>query len=276
MTVERVAAADLYGEDYEVLREKAGDLEQKTRNAVLNQRLKELAASERMNEIKSDLDLKTYEEQLAHEYNINRDIQSFERQEIIDDLREKLQAKRADFKRGEDQKEKDFSRSDAMKDHEHELNKKEMSVDSDVDETRKWMEVRRDKETMKRENDAARLADYAKYTPEQLATMLPPEQVEQILKVRQVEMQEKAMEMHKDMTPEQILAMNITNSSDAAQAFASQNKVKEDALDEKERLLKENAADMKDIMDKAIDANSDVAKAKSSNSPSGPDINIVK
>jgi len=264
MNLERVAAVDFYGEDYETLRDKAGDLEQKTREAVLNQRLKELAASEKMNDIKTDFDLKTYEEQLAHEYNINKDIQSFERQEIIDDLREKLQAKR-----------NEFSRSEESKDHDHQIDLKSKTVDSEIDETRKWMEVRKDKEAVKLEADAARLEQYAQYSAEQLATMLPPDQVEQILKVRQLKMQEKAMEMHKDMTPEQILAMNITDSSDAAQAFSSQSKAKEEALDEKEQLMKENAAEMKDIMNKAIDANSEVAKAKSGNN-SGPDINIVK
>ena len=263
MKLNRVAALDFFGEDYEKLRNLAGDVEIKTRETVLNQRLKELAVSAQMNDVKSEFDLKTYTEQLAHEYNINKDIQSFERQEIIDDLRDKLQIKRSDVKRGEE-----------SKDHSHQLGLKAQTVDSEVDETRKWMEVRKDKEAMKLEADAARLDQYAKYTPEQLATMLPPEQVEQILNVRKLQMQEKTLAMQANMTPEQILAINSANSSDSAQALASMNKAKLEAAEQQVAQAKDNAESMERIMDKAIEANADVAKAKAGNT--GGDVNVIK
>jgi len=54
---------------------------------------------------------------------------------------------------------------------------------------------------MKLEADAARLDKYAEYTAEQLATMLPPDQVDGIVKLRKLKMQE-------NMNLDQIKAMN--------------------------------------------------------------------
>lgn len=261
----RVAALDFFGESYEKLRDLAGDVERKTREAVLNQRLRELGVSGRMNEVKSDFDLKTYENQLAHEYNISSEIQSFERKEIIDELRIKLEAKNREAQRLEE-----------LKAHEHQLNMKKKSVESEIDETRKWMDVRKDKEAMKLAADAERLDTYSKYNSEQLATMLPPEQVEQILKVRQIKMQEKILEMQADMTPEQILAINSANSKSAADALSSMNKAKIEAAEDKAKMAKENTDAMERIMTKTIEANADVAKAKAANNGVNNGIKIIK
>jgi len=125
----RIASIDFFGEDYDKLRDIAGDIELKARETALNQRLKELMVSEQMNYIKSEFDLKMYEEQLIHEYNVNKEILSYERQEIINGLKEKLLLKQ-----------NEFNRSENMKGHGHNLELNAQSVDTELNEAKKILE----------------------------------------------------------------------------------------------------------------------------------------
>ncbi len=66
----RLATADFSGVEYEELREKAGDLDLKRREVEFKQRLRELLASDRMHELKTENDLEVYVRQLAQEKEI--------------------------------------------------------------------------------------------------------------------------------------------------------------------------------------------------------------
>jgi len=66
----RLATADFTGIEYEELREKAGDLDLKRREVEFKQRLRELLASDRMHELKTENDLDEYVRQLAQEKEI--------------------------------------------------------------------------------------------------------------------------------------------------------------------------------------------------------------
>ena len=263
LMVIRVAAVEFYGEDYEKLRNMAGDVEQKTREAAFRQRMREVTIGDQMNKLKTEFDMKSYQDQLAHEYGVTRQVQEFEQKEVGIDLEQKLTTKTNDFARQEEEKELD-----------HKLGMKEKTVDSDVSETLKWVEVKRQKEMQNVDIDRAKLETYSQYSMEQLAAMLPADQVEQIAKARQLQMQEKMLELQANMTPEQILAMNAANSPEAAQALAQLAQAKADAAEDKLKMAEKNAETLERVMNKAIDANTEVAKEREPAKPS--DINVIK
>ncbi len=248
LKVIRVAATQFSGKELNQLRAKSGDAELLAREIVLKQRTKELLDDETMANFKSDEDLKMYMLQISHENGVSE---------------EKIKHEMTTLQ-------KVHSHEIEIKDFEHSLNLAKIKETQELDSTRKWMEIRKEKNDAKREDVSENLKLYANYTPAQLAAVLPADQVDAIIKARQLEMLEKQQEMQKDMTPEQILAINSANSQHSAQALAAIGQEKIKAAEEKAKMASENSDRMEKIMEKALDANAQVANCKNN------DVTIMK
>lgn len=300
----QLTGVQFFGPAYEKLRTASGEIEKKTREIVLEKRLRETLNSDKMDKFKTDTDLKLYMEQMGLEYDVSKEKIDFElkiarqrlshkfnieksgmdqEKAVLDqENKEELSSKDDGFRRKRESEEqshkinidgnaKDHGRTQQQKDFELGRVQKKATVEDEVAETEKWLDVKGKKNAAALKEESEKLREYSKYTVEQLASILPPDQVEKIVKIREVEMKlkmqqqdmelrKKLMEMQANLSPEQILAMNAANSPEAAKALAAMAVAKNNSHEEKVKIVQESADRMERIMEKALDANAKVAQ----------------
>ena len=285
MTLVRVAAVNFYGPEYEKLRKAAGELEIKTREAVLEKRARKMLIENKKEKVTDEQELQIYLDQLAYEYDIDSETKQNELEALRIDLTHKLNLKsvgheqeihsnKAEFDRSEHVKERDFNRAQEDKNASHDIvqdkkifanerEKRKSNHLDEIEETTNWVKIRALKDAQKIASESERMKVYANYSATELASILPPEQVDKIIKIRQVEASIKLEDKLADLTPEQILAMKAGDSPEAAKALAEIAKAKADQgkkIAETKGEMSEKANDqMERVLDKSLAANAKAA-----------------
>ncbi len=253
MRLIRVSAIEFSGADYEGLREKNGEIELATRQAVLEKRARQTLMEGQKDKVKDEQELQLYLDQLAQEYSIDQDQKAFDLEVFRNNLSHDLQLKKisqerqllseeAEYQRQEEilartfninetVRTRDFERSEERKDVEqeidlddkrftHDQNKEAREHAAKMSRLSDMLDLKERKKAIKMQEKRDLLSEYAKYSDAQLATILPPEQVEQILKVRQLEREAKEREDMSKLSPEAIMAMKL-NSGDVAHVMTN-------------------------------------------------------
>ena len=285
MTLVRVAAVNFYGPEYEKLRKAAGELEIKTREAVLEKRARKMLIENKKEKVTDEQELQRYLDQLAYEYDIDSKTKQNELEALRVDLAHKLNLKsvgneqeirsnKAEFDRSEHVKEHDFNRTQDDKNVSHDIvqDKKIFANDrekrksnhlDEIEETTNWVKIRALKDAQKIASESERMKVYANYSATELAAILPPEQVDKIIKIRQVEASIKLEEKLANLTPEQILAMKAGDSPEAAKALAEIAKAKADQgkkiAETKAEMSEKSTDQMERVLDKSLVANAKTA-----------------
>ena len=303
MNIVRVAAVNFYGAEYENLRKVSGELEVQTRGAILEKRARKMLIENKRDKVTDEQELNTYLDQLAYEYDIDKDT----KQNDLDDLRlelahklniktmhqdqelesEKTEFERSenskdfDFRRVEDEKSQDHKRKEETKDTDHDIvndkkvfanerEKRKASHQDEISETENWIKVRALKDAQKLKTEAERMKVYSNYTVTELAAVLSSEQMDKVIKTRESEAAVKLEEKLADLTPEQILAMKSDKSDEAAKALAEMSKAKSQTdkkvAEVKAEMAEKAVEQMEKVFNKSLDAN---AKASG-------DVKIIK
>ncbi|MEA2012299.1 MAG: SPFH domain-containing protein [Verrucomicrobiota bacterium] len=241
----RVAAIQFYGEDYEELRKKSGDIEIRCRENVLKKRLRDAVRADEMDEIKSDNDLKMYEEQLLHEYGVSRENMEHEMQVL-----KQVHNHEIDKKDGLHQLElEDLQFTQG-------LDQQDRTHNQELKETEDWLKIKQQKQQITRDDQKAKLEMYSKHDIKEMIAALPEEEAQRLLKFKQ-------QDDKKLMTPEERLAVAAESSPEAAKALAAMMEAENKGYEEREKIIKENSDRLEKIMEKALDANAEVAKNRS-------------
>jgi hypothetical protein len=270
----RVSAAEVVSPEYELLRKQNGDVELQRRGLEFEQRAREIVQKDRMHEFKTEQDLEEYMEQMGHE----RGVSATQREHVLGLLK---QRQRHEI----DDKELDHCMASEINRRQHELEKARIhrvdqleqaetaaavsgiKTGQEVDEAGKWLDVRRKKEALKREDEAERIKMVEGRDLQTLLAALPEERHASLLK-----MQEQAGKAA--MSPEQLMAMAIEKTPAAAEALKAwkeaESSQKEQSLEKIEDVLKENADRMERIMREALRTTGEAAKGGSTTQ------NIVK
>jgi hypothetical protein len=274
MNLVRVAAVNFYGPEYEKLRKAAGELEIKTREAVLEKRARKLLIESKKDKVTDEQDLQIYLDQLAYEYDIDSETKQNELEQLREELAHKLNLKsvvheqeissrKSEFNRGEDSKDVDHDIVQDQKRFANEREKRKSNHLDEIGETTDWVKIRALKDAQKLTSEAEKMKVYSNYSVTELAAILPTDQVDKIIKIRQAEAASKLEEKMADLSPEQILAMKAGDSPEAAKALAEIAKAKVDAGN-KEAEIKAKMAEkaneqMERVLNKSLDANAKAA-----------------
>ena len=241
MNLVRVAAVNFYGAKYEKLREMAGDLEVKTREAVLEKRAYTMLVKTKKEKVSSEHELNIYLDQLAYEYDLDKESKQFDLDSLKLDLAQKLD----------------------LRIFEHEQTIRKKKHEDELDETLDWIHIRELKDALKLTSEKERMEIYSKYSVKELAAVLLPAQIEMIIKARNSESTAKLEEKLLSLSPEQILAMKSDKSPEAAKAVADIAKAKNYkdilAAETKAEMSEKGNKQMERIFDKSIEANAKVA-----------------
>ncbi|MFA6715423.1 MAG: hypothetical protein WC082_06460 [Victivallales bacterium] len=285
MRLVRVSAVDFYGPDYEKLRQQAGEIEAETRRLTLENRARQVLLEDQKNKLTDEQSLKLYIDRLAFEYGVESETQANDLEALRLDLAHKLKLKSlkqeqelvsddAEFARreaalenmfniNESIKYNDFTRSEDAKQVDHDLVQDAKRHDAEMSKVMDWMQIKDLKGEQKLKREREMLAAYAKYSDAELVAVLPPEQVELVLKIRKQENAARLEDKLSGLSPEQILAMKAAESPEAAKALAELAKAKNSSEAEvakaKAEMAKEANAQMERVLDKSLDANAKAA-----------------
>ena len=246
----RVGATDFIGHEYEVLREKAGELDIQRRTLEFAQKARELASSDKMHEFKTDQELTEYVAQLAQEKQVsqlNRDSEiklllmlrnnELSRKEVEYKFAAEIEQEARDLEKlahdiGMHIKLDDYTRDKLLKDKLTEADVED--VDARIRRSKIDVEVY-DKIT-KDEAQSKKLRDLAEIdrqieanenqTLKEKADILKGKSAVELAaladdpEARREFLKHAALDMQKDMSPQQILAALAGTSSAAAQALS--------------------------------------------------------
>ena len=253
-----VSSAEFSGEEYEALAEKAGETEQTRRRMAFDREMRDLAATDRMHEYKTEADLQEYITQCAHEARVSDQHRTVEierltllwrhEQETLEQVhRRKLEREQEEHELALAKQRGDHARDERVADAEAEAAADGIKGRQEHEEAKDALKLRELKHKEK-ERHAEELARLRKGMSrmEILTTVEDPAQRDALMKLFELEMQE-------GKTPEQILAMAAESSPAAAQALqqmAAQNRSDQEqylqkmqemyraAMDRHERTLK--------------------------------------
>jgi len=225
-----VSSAEFAGSAYEELLEQQGEVEQKRREAEYNQRLRETLSKDAMDQFKTEQDVKTYQEMLAHEFNIsslhrereeNVLVRGWKHQDQLEDLRQQLKLQdEAD----------EAARAKAVKDSQA----KTEAEDIEVQQALKWKDQ---KNEIKQKDRKAKAELYEGQSIETLIALVEdPQQREQLVKLH-----------------EQQLKAGLSEKDILAQA-------KLESLEEQKKMTEEGAARLENVMKEALKAMGEAAK----------------
>jgi hypothetical protein len=270
MNIVRVAAVNFYGAEYEKLRKRAGEIEVKVRETVLENRARQMLLQDNKDKVANENELQSYMDQLAYEYDIDKEEKKTELELLRLELSHKLnfksikqgqdiQTDQNDFIRKEEVKDTEHQVEQGKKQHEFEREKRAKNHKDEIGETIDWIEIKALKESQKIESLDERMKVNSKYSISELASVLPPEQVDKIISARKAEAAIKLNEKLINLTPEQILAMKAGESEAAAKALAEISNAKTEAA-RKEAEVKAEMAEkaieqMERVLNKSLDAN---------------------
>ncbi|MCP4177159.1 MAG: hypothetical protein GY756_05270 [bacterium] len=218
MSLVRIAAVQFFGGKYEELRTFSGEVEVETRKKTLERRAREMLLKEKKLKLSNEDELNRYINQLAYEYDVDTETQQNSLDALRMDLSHKLNLKGMSHDHELKSSESAFDRSENSKDVDHKIiqdrkqhgfdrEKRKGNHQDEIAETTDWIKIRALRDAQKLDSEKERMAVYSKYSATELAAVLPPEQIDKIIKIRQIEAAAKLEEKLTDLTPEQILAM---------------------------------------------------------------------
>jgi hypothetical protein len=265
----RVGAADVGGKLYDELREKAGAIEVKRRDLEFDLRMRELLAADRMGQFKTAHDLEQYVAQLAQEKGVSeakrrheldrlQQVQRHEMEQAEAAYQMACEMEQAAHQIGVKIKWDDYTREKLLKDSEVQDRVARMQTDREIEEARKWLTVRAEKERVRNQGLRDR-GDVlkGKSAMEMAALSDDPEQ-------RKALTQLAVLAEQKSMSPEQILATLAAQSPAAAQALAQmgagQKAEAQRILDEYKRLFGESRERDERMLTRVVEMMSEAAK----------------
>lgn len=293
-----VTAVQFFGQDYERLRDASGDAEMQSREAAAETRTREILKSDQMHKFKNEAELRSYVELIAHEHGIDArklaaeldmlqeelshrlrmrtdsdahdrtmQSQSFSQEELSGDDVFRRSREEAEARHGRilDSEGREHGRTEGRKDLSFEREVGAAKLEDSLKETYEWMKLRQQRDTIELSCNAAKLAEYSRFSPEQLAVVLPPDQVETMLRARELEsrmriqekkaeLQLRQLDLQAGLSPEQILAVKAAESPEIANAIAMIASAREKSSDDKLRLVSEASDRLERVMQKAIES----------------------
>lgn len=275
----RVASADFTGPEYEQLREKAGKLEEKRRSLEFDTRMRELLTTDRMDELKTEHNLEEYVNQLAQEKEVSGEHRDHELELLRQAHRHEVDKNDVAYKMAREMEQAAheidvkiewdiYTREKLQKDAEIQAAVKEVEVDSEVAEAGKWIDVRKRKLEVNREDQQARLEMMeGKDIQTLIAAVDDPAKRQELLELNQ-QLQQAGQ------TPEQILASAAASSPEAARALqelAGQRNADKDAeIEERQKIYEQNADRLERVLKTALEA------SKHGGGKGGGDVHILK
>jgi hypothetical protein len=263
IVLERVSSAEFYGRAYEELRAQAGEVEAKRRELEFAQRLRELLAGERMNELKSESDLEEYVAALAHE----RGISDARRDHELARLR---QVHRHEIEAAEALHQMDQERDRA--EHEIGLRRAEDAYSREKlkEDTAARIEAASAALDLKAKRKALKREDL-----EATAEILQGRDIQTLISlVDDPDKRAQLLEIHKrsslqGLDTEKILALTASDSPQLAEALVeiarSRNEDRAQALSEREKLSKEHAAQLERILTKTLESVAEATRRPGAN-----------
>jgi len=178
----RLTAMDFSGAAYEKLRAKNGEVEENRRKVELSLEMADVVKSGKMNQFKNTHELEQYVAQLAQE----RNLEGLERTQELDLLK---QAQRHEIEAVEAEQKIRLAvgeREEKLKNTKLDIEVQHLKTDADVEDTGKWLKVRKDKHRVKNEQMKDQ-ADLAKEMDIQqlLAATDDPEKRKDLLKLHE-------------------------------------------------------------------------------------------
>lgn len=241
LTLVRISAAEFYGRAYEELRQKAGDIEVRRREAELTQRLREINLTDEMGRFQSEHALFEYAQQLAQERGLSMETRQSE-----------LAALQQRFRQARERSEKVHEID--LTDLEREAARVAAEADAatQVRIAKEALELKRQKLTLKREHleESAKILEGRDF-PTLIALIDDPERRQQLLA------------MHRSMQlagrpPAEILALASADNPQALHALrdilALEGQQQATAAAQREQLLKDHSVQLERIFAKAMDS----------------------
>ncbi|MEI6515088.1 MAG: SPFH domain-containing protein [bacterium] len=259
MEIVRVQTVDFDGPAYEALRMKSGETELKRRSLEFDQRLQELLVSDKMQQFKTQQDLEQYVLQLAQEKGVTAEHREQELGRLRQVHRHELDASSLVFRMEQERKHSEHLLEVEYNRHVNELRKKKDTWELEKEQTEQallWKEkkdqakVRARREMM----EAVRGAS----VKDLLASTEDPGEREALLAYED-------LMIKKDLTPQQVLAMNSAKNPAAAEAFGRMSEIDQKAirelLEEKKKALDESRDRDERLLGKAMEAISNGIKS---------------
>lgn len=269
LEIVRVASADFSGEAYEKLRAKSGDLELKRREFEFSARLREMLASDKMQELKTEHDLEAYVLQLAQEKGVSTEMRNQELALLKQVHRHELEKGEAAHQMEREMQQAahaigvkiiwdDYAFKKLVKEAEAAAAVRRIAFDQEKAETEWALKTRIEKDRIKREDlaETAKILE-GKSLQTLIATIDDPERREQLLKLS-AQMQQQGQSV------EAILAMAADKSPAAAQALAEMARGNRQQMErefqERQKMTEDAAQRLERIMTEALKAVAEAGK----------------
>jgi hypothetical protein len=265
----RVAAAEFTGKEYEELRMKSGDIEVKRRQIELDQRLRELLSSEKMDQFKTEAELNEYIAQLSQE----RDLSTQHRTQ-------ELALLRLVHRHEIDKKAADFAFAQAMAQTAHDIGLKKMGdeyrreakrleEENEAAITQMWLKVKQEKRRLELEFEQERLRIEREDEAARIAARKGADLTTLLSLIDDPAKRQSLLELNKQMqtagkSPAEIMAYYAAENPDLARVLLEQEKAKSGDRDkewnERKEVMNEAADRMERIMQKALETTAEAAR----------------
>lgn len=273
----RVGAVEFLGPQYEAMRAKYADLEQKRREVEFQKEWLSVVQSGKMLEASKERELSDYLAQIAQEKGL-ADVERSTEMELARKVASgrlaakdaELEAERAlerharerddlEHELGLARTRDDYGREKRVLDAQADAQVKSIGVDAEIEETRKWEEIRRLADENDLRRDQARAELFKGRSPLELAMMTEDPTARAAL------LEQARMQMQRDLTPQQILALSAGGSAaDAAKALAALGQSSSDAsarmLEEYKKMFEEGRARDAKLMEQFASVMSEAAR----------------
>jgi hypothetical protein len=168
----RIGAADFIGKEYEQLRQKAGEIDVQRRQYEFTQKLRELAAGDRMQEFKTQHDLDEYVHQLAQEKAVGAERRDQELAVLRLLHRQEIDKKAADFAMVQELAK--LSHTLGLRKREDEYRRESELVENQnrANITKMWLEVKKEKQKLDREHMEGLAEIYNSMDPKAMMAMI--------------------------------------------------------------------------------------------------------
>ena len=214
VTILRVCNLQLRGPEIRQLINTHKAEHEEARRIEYDMRMRDLMKSDQLSKLKTDAEVKEYADQLAYEYDIKSEDQTFQLNLLQQVHRHELEGKEAVFQM--DQR---------LKEHEHNLAIKRQSMHFDVEESREWLKVKSEKQKMTRDDELERMKAYKNFDIQTLIATLPPEKAASLLQLHK--------QMQNNNIPDTLILnqLNPNNNPQLQQAINSQSPVSNQLAD---------------------------------------------
>jgi hypothetical protein len=261
LEIVRVASVDFSGNAYEELRVRSGDLELKRRTIEFDQRLRDLLSTDKMQQFKTEQDLEQYVLQLAQEKGIGAEHRNHEIARLKQVHRHELEGTEVAYQMLQETKQAQHALDIEYAKHATGMKIKKDAWDFEKDQTDQALRWRAQKDQAKAQARKDMIAAVKGASiHELLASTDDPREREALLAYED-------LLAKKQLTPQQILAMDAARNPAAAEALARMSAAEQQAIrslmEEQKRLFEDSRARDERMFGKAVDGVSGAAKPAS-------------